>query len=288
MYDNLLIETREVGNHRIKIYYDTDNECPVTNWDMGARYLFEYNDRYHSVLHDSCDWKDWFYENRGHSLVDALTRMAAEVVEQKATIDYYKSGKIQGIRLVYNRSTHLWELQQQCLWQHSDNYGKWFTEREFEPSDLKNSDCRDELVDCLDDKDDLIALISDCAKDFVIEAWSSTGYSQGDYLSGVAYMSKERFDKYVGFNPKDFKDWKEQARRIIELEVKEIGMWAWGDVKGFVLEKKVPFTKVYDDDEREDEEDVEWEEVDSCWGFYMETEDLIAEVISEHDLKKTA
>lgn len=68
----------------------------------------------------------------------------------------------------------------------------------------------------------------------------------------------------------------------------EIGMWAWGDVKGFVLEKKVSFTKVYDDNDREDEDDFEWEEVDSCWGYFMETEDLINEVISEHDLQDAA
>lgn len=131
-------------------------------------------------------------------------------------------------------------------------------------------------------KDDLISLIQDCAKDFVIKEWSTIGYSQGDLVKGVAYMSKERYDKMVGDNGKP---WKEHADYLIDLEVKEIGMWMWGDVKGYVLEKKVPFTKVYDDDDREDEEDIEWEEVGSCWGFFMETEELIDEVISEYSLK---
>lgn len=35
----------------------------------------------------------------------------------------------------------------------------------------------------------------------------------------------------------------------------------------------------------DDEEDIEWEEVGSCWGFFMETEELIDEVISEYSLK---
>lgn len=77
----------------------------------------------------------------------------------------------------------------------------------------------------------------------------------GDLVKGVAYMSKERYDKMVGDNGKP---WKEHADYLIDLEVKEIGVWMWGDVKGYVLEKKVPFTKVYDDDDREDEEDIEW------------------------------
>ena len=62
-------------------------------------------------------------------------------------------------------------------------------------------------------------------------------------------------------------------------------MWLWGDVKGFILKKKVRFTKKYKDKNREDEDDYELEDVDSCWGYYMGTEDLIEEVIKEHDLK---
>lgn len=278
MNDNLLIETNEIGNHRIKIYHDTWAQCPVTNWDMAARYLFEYNDYCDShTLHDECNWKDWFYENR-HSLVDALRYMATDVVKQKDIINYYKKGEIDGLRFIYDRHECQWKLQTWEEW-----LGGWHTRYEIEPYDLKKYDVRPELVECLS-KDDLISLIQDCAKDFVIKEWSTTGYSQGDLVTGVAYMSKERYDKMVGDTGKP---WKEHADYLIDLEVKEIGMWMWGDVKGYVLEKKVPFTKVYDDDNRQDEEDVEWEEVGSCWGFFMETEELIDEVISEYSLKSS-
>ena len=138
------------------------------------------------------------------------------------------------------------------------------------------------------DEDDYVALIQECAKDFVLQTWESSGYCQGDHIRGIAYISKERFDKRCGFNPQKYKTWQEQALEIIDAEVEEIGMWAWGDVKGFVLEKKVSFTKVFDDNDREDEEDYEWEEVDPCWGYFMETEELIKEVMSEHDLKDVA
>ena len=261
MNDNLLIETKEIGNHRIKIYYDA--------WGC-ATY-----DCYHHILHEECNWKDWFLENR-YSLEDALRYMAADVVKQKDIITYYKKGEIDGLRFIYDRHEREWKLQTWEEW-----LGDWFTRYEVEPYDLKKYDCRSELVECLS-KDELISLIQDCAKDFVIKEWSTTGYSQGDFVKGVAYISKERYDKMVGDTGKP---WKEHADYLIDLEVKEIGMWMWGDVIGYVLEKKVPFTKVYDDENREDEEDIEWEEVGSCWGFFMETEELIDEVISEYSLK---
>lgn len=272
------IERKEIGDYRISIYPDYDAECPVTNWDMGACYLWEYSDV--SRLSDSCNWKDWFSSNN-HSLEEALRYMAAKVVEQKDIVKYLKDGKVDTVRLVYNRSEHQWEYQVKT---YKDGWDTYFW---IDPSDLKGSYYQSELVEYLDE-DDLIALIENCAKNFVIKTWSSSGYSQGDYLEGVAYTTKECFDKYCGFNSKKYKTWQEQAIKIIDAEVEEIGMWAWGDVKGFVLEKKVPFTKVFDDKDREDEEDYEWEEVDSCWGYFMETEELIKEVMSEHDIKEVA
>lgn len=60
-----------------------------------------------------------------------------------------------------------------------------------------------------------------------------------------------------------------------------------GDVIGFVLEKKVRYTKVYEDSERADEYDYDWEEVDSCWGYYCDEDELIKEVIEEHQLQSS-
>lgn len=81
-------------------------------------------------------------------------------------------------------------------------------------------------------------------------------------------------------------DWKTQIDKLIDGEVGTIGMWMWGDVKGYVLEEKVKFVKKYEDESREDEEEEEWEDVDSCWGCYMETDELIEEIMKEHNLKE--
>lgn len=116
-----------------------------------------------------------------------------------------------------------------------------------------------------------------------VKEWSTTGYSQEDYVKGIAFCTKERYTKMVSNNTSD---WKTQIDKLIDDEVKSIGMWMRGDVKGYVLEKKVKFVKKYKDESREDEEGEEWEEVDSCWGYYMETDKLIEEIMKEHNLKE--
>ena len=104
-----------------------------------------------------------------------------------------------------------------------------------------------------------------------------------DYVEGIAFCTKKRYTKMVSNNTSD---WKTQIDKLIDDEVKAIGIWMWGDVKGYVLEKKVKFVKKYEDESREDEEAEEWEEINSCWGYYMETDELIEEVMKEHGLKE--
>lgn len=285
MNDNLLIDTEYIGDYRIKIYYDEVSQCPVKIWDMGAAHLFEHLEHGRYWLSSECNWEEWVSTTRDESVAGLLQRMAAKVVEQQAIIDYYKAGKVKNLRFSYNRRERQWELQTKPTWKGAN--AEWIVEYEVEPYDLRTYDNRMELLEPLDEEE-LLALIKECAKDFVIKEWSSCGYCQGDDMRGVSYMSKERFDKRCGFNPKCYKTWQEQAMAVIEGEIKCLGMWAWGDVKGYVLEKKISFTKVYDDENREDEKDVEWEEVGSCWGFYMTTEELIKEVVYEHNLKETA
>lgn len=73
-----LITTKEVGNYRIKIYYDTDSACPCESWDMAACFLWEYSDL--SRLQDVCDWREVFgkYGDSRHSLIDALHKLISE------------------------------------------------------------------------------------------------------------------------------------------------------------------------------------------------------------------
>ena len=268
--EDRIITTKEVGNYRIKIYYDDySGESPIINWDMCGLYFFEYSDT--SRLHDECNWKTFFYNNN-HRLRDVLEAIVVEHVKQEDIIKYLKEGKANNVSFIYNGSTHLWELRYESF---------SYVQEEFLPEDLEDLDYKTELIECLDDED-LLKIINEYEKDLLVIEWSTRGHSQGDYVEGIAYVTKDRYEKI--YNEKE--NWKEDCAKIIDNEVKSIGMWMWGDVKGYVLEKKVAFTKRYEDESREDEDCEEWEEVDSCWGCYEETDELIKEVMIENGLEE--
>lgn len=265
--EDRLITTKEVGNYRIKIYYDTDSICPCESWDMAACFLWECI--YLPRLQDVCDWREVFgkYGDSRHSLIDALHKLISEYVKWKDLLNYFKKGKIDGCRLRYDNHDKMWY------------YKEIFS---ISPSDLYTYDYTYEFTEDLG-CEELIQILSDLGKDIFVKEWSTTGHSQGDYVKGIAFCTKERYTKMVSNNTSD---WKTQIDKLIDDEVKSIGMWIWGDVKGYVLEKKVEFVKKYKDKSREDEEGEEWEEVDSCWDYYMETDELIEEIMKEHNLKK--
>lgn len=280
MDDNLLIETREIGNHRIKIYYDICPMCPCTDWDMAACFLWEYDKL--ARLFNECNWKEVFgkYGDNRHSLEDALRHLIRDHVEWKDLLEYFKNGKVDDYRMRYDRSDRVWYLE----WY--NRYRNQYEEILHENSSvLKNYEGYiDEFIESLE-KEELMQIINDLGKDIFVKSWSTTGYSQGDYVEGIAFCTKERYAKMVST---DTSDWKTKIDTLIDDEVKCIGMWMWGDVKGYVLEKKVSYTKQYHDEEHEDEECFDWEEVGSCWGYYMDEDELIDEVISEYNLKHTA
>lgn len=88
---------------------------------------------------------------------------------------------------------------------------------------------------------------------------------------GICWLEKDEFLKYSG-NSEDY--WKSKTLTEIEFLCDEIEAWADNEVYGFKVEEKHRFKlhKEYIDDDKADEdtEDEEWEETDSCWGFYGE------------------
>lgn len=88
--------------------------------------------------------------------------------------------------------------------------------------------------------------------------YTSKGYSQGNY-SDVLIICTDKFYQTTGAN-------KENENRMLESASKLFDAWAWGDVFRFILEKNVTFQEVYEDGTVKDSE--EWQEVDSCGGFY--------------------
>lgn len=267
---------KEIGDYRITVYQDEDAECPCSAWDLAGVYLWDYSGCGRGRLSDACNWEELFGKNdtSNHSLEDALRELVYKYVPQNRLVKYLKSNKHRSAKLSYDRSSHVWELD------YYDSREAYKTSVEFTPDEIKNYDMRAEMIEPMNNED-LIWLLDDIAYEIVIYKWSSTGYCQGDYVEGIAYCNKERFKKMVD---DDTKNWKNRAIGLFEDEVKNIGMWMWGDVKWYILEKKRPYTKLYEDGETS--ESYEWEQVDSCSGeYYDDADDLIEEVIKEHGLQ---
>lgn len=85
-----LITTKEVGDYRIKVYYCRDSECPITNWGLFGSFFFEYSDTHR--LHDECNWKTFFYDNK-HNLRDVIDAIVMKHIEQKDIVKYLKKGE---------------------------------------------------------------------------------------------------------------------------------------------------------------------------------------------------
>lgn len=190
-----------------------------------------------------------------------------KILKEKGFVVYRKGGKEPGvfyakegdsrIGFVYPNNGYIY-----------DRIKMWSFSRVYKPHKKTGSSC----LMCVSDE----FTIENAIKSIEDRLWVN-------YIKGIAYATKEKYDNEVCDKEGD---WREDCVKIIDNEVKSIGMWMWGDVKGYVLEKKVAFTKKYKDESREDEDCEEWEEVDSCWGCYEETDELIKEVMIENGLEE--
>lgn len=272
-------EESKNGKYRVSVYYDEYAESPCTNWDLGATYLFEYNDSYQ--LHNGCSWREVYnpkWDDNKHSLADAVFSIVRDYVSDKDIVKYLKEGT-GNYHLVYNRKDRIWELfYDPCEWGKKEHSVNWW---DCKIDDLDVS----ELLDCLD-YEDLVVLLDKYGKDIYVKASTLTGYCQGDSVDVFAFCTKEMLEKRIGHNEKTYKTWQEQADAIMEGEIDCINRWMWGDVYGYVLEERKDFTKTYEDGEVE--EDFEWEEIDSCCGYFEEPDDIIEEILSGYDKEEAA
>lgn len=273
------VREEEVGDYRITIKYDTRAKCPVKVWDMVGNFLWE-DDCIHR-LSKECNWKE-VYQSEDISMECALRFLVEEHCDFNLFVKYLKEGDLDSTRLRYDRSARLWKLEVYHYWAYSKN---WDLVEDIEPSELKGKEWGvfNNLFEYYGEET-LLEILRECSGDnFFVTEWGTRGYSQGDYVNGIAFVTKERYDERCG--RKDI-PWKEGAQKCIDEEVECIGKWMWGDVLGYELEKKVRFKKVYEDADKEDKDDYEWEHLDSCWGYYMDADELIEEVLSEHNIKR--
>ena len=277
-YEAVRIET--VGDYRISIFYDSDNDCPCTEWCMAGLFIWGGYGHDCDQLSPACNWRELFgkHDAGNHTVCEALRELIAKHVSQRKLLNYLKRGKLGSVTFEYNRGIGMWEEVA------VDDRHEYLWSLEFSPRELKEDNYIYELTEYMSEEQ-LAQILYDLAKDLAFTEWSSTGYCQGDYVHGYAFCTEERFAETCDRNTKN---WKTRAEDIMEAEAEDIGRWMWGDIFGFKLEKKDFYEKVYPDEERDSEEGFDWVEVDSCWGYYCDPDELVEEVIREHDLRPSS
>ena len=105
---------------------------------------------------------------------------------------------------------------------------------------------------------------------------------------GICWLEKDEFLKYSG-NDEEY--WNGKSLDEIEWLLDELKAWGDNEVYGFVVEDciKSKIHKEYTnvDKEQEDYEEEEWEESDSCWGFYGELDKSLVWMFDESGLERS-
>lgn len=187
--------------------------------------------------------------------------------------------------LEYNRTTKEWDVLE---------YTKFYSEKEYSWKVANSLDCKKaelpeyiyEIAESLTES----SLEYICGLDFMpnikiatykfgyyggLNVWEGVDFS-GD---GLVWIDKKEFLKYTGMNEDQWK-----AEKVSEnWLVQEVSAWADNEVFGFVTEKRVDYdiAKKCTSEEKETEtySETEWEETDSCWGFYGELDEKQTEWI---------
>lgn len=202
---------------------------------------------------------------------DFLQDLLRQKVSEKTILNYVRNGKADGVKIKYNRSDYVWEL--------------WTTYYLFPletPKDAKFQLYSKQLeLDWL--IDDIIEALSNEDVWYLLEkhaniiafplyfyehsgiTLSTTSFNNcwDSGQVGWIYTDKEAILSHGGKlqNNKGRlikiteRNWKEAAVQFLEGEVKEYDMYLQGEVYGIVIEEY-------------DLNSEEFEEIDSCWGFY--------------------
>lgn len=201
-------------------------------------------------------------KNKYKNPEDFLQDLLRQKVNEKTILNYVRNSKADGIEIKYNRSDCVWEL-----W--TTNKAKFQLYSEQTELDW----LIDSIVETLSSKDiwyllkkhaNIIALplyLYDHSGITMSTASFNNCWDSGQI--GWIYTDKENIlsQRYKFRNSKGNlikitkRNWKEAAYQILKKEVKIYNMYLQGEVYGIIIEE-------YDSDFED------FDETDSCWGFY--------------------
>ena len=234
-----------------------------------------------------------YKENNYSDNEDFLNDMVRDCVPEKAIINFVKSKKTSnGLELRYNRKEQLWELWGYYYW-------SLFGEKHEPKFDVIESNnpidyLIDDIIEAMS-QEDKWKLLERCANIVYLplylydhsgitmstgsfgDRWDSgqVGYIYTDKKTIIDCGGKIRNEKgnYVKITDKN---WKKAAYQWMQGEVEEYDMYLTGEVYGVITEEY-------------NAEDDDWEEKDSCWGFFNDKwgDELIEEIALDFGVSET-
>ena len=205
---------------------------------------------------------------------------------KKIVKELIDEGKIKGAKelnnqLVYDKHEHEWVLEE-CT--------RWFGEKDYTWRTAETFACRkDELDQYIWE---ILESLCDSTIDYLCKACMtdkvkimSYGFGYNGDISfyhefstdseGICWLEKDEFLKYSGHKEEY---WNGKSLDEIEWLLDELKAWGDNDVYGFIVEDciKSVIHKEYTNSDRDDEcyEHEDWEESDSCWGYYGDIDEV--------------
>lgn len=281
------------GSQRISFFREeyADNPRDMTDEplhceDWSRDYSIMNKHERETKCHNALGWIRYMLERYGN------TKAIIDVLRENAKTEKHVEGDD---ALMYDASRHEWILNS-WIARWTDYSGEihgncWSEEVSWEIK-LKDLDASD-IVPYL--SDDMIDEFAD--EKFFTDGIKIGSYSFGYYGSvsfndsfstdseGICWLEKDEFLKYSGCKEEY---WKGKSLDEITWLIDALKAWGDNDVYGFVVEDctKSKIHKEYTNVDKDDEdyEEEEWEESDSCWGFYGEFDKSIVYMFDQAGL----
>lgn len=142
-----------------------------------------------------------------------------------------------------------------------------------------------EMIEALD-KHIVIHLISIYDHSGVTIFWGGPCDRWDSGCIGFGYCEESDVQR-AGRNEVKYPDWRDQAEAIMDGEMETYDKYVRGEVYGWKLEeRRAPSKELMETPEWKEllsdywEENFEWEETDSCWGYYDEPEEIAKDVLA--------
>ena len=281
-------------NTRINIYREECAENPRYMWDFPLHcedwsrgYSIMNKQERETKSENARDLIEYLLKNfgDGNKIISLLVENGKHLTDGKSTCNN---------ALVYDRSAKRWVLKE---------YTKWYGDKDFEWKDAAYFDCKRDNIDVYE----VLECVIESTIDFFVEQNCLTdkvkvmSYSFGYYGEISFYREFSTDSEGIAWLEKDeaLKDWikeeywdKEDCYDLCDGMRNELEAWSNNEVYGFVVEDAVRIQgiKTYYNGEREDEPyiDTQWEESDSCWGFYGDIckEDALNNILDGAGYKK--